>query len=580
MSEIIVMIRSEVGMNRVSILSTQTFQEFVNKISQILNKPPESLTLSLDGVVLTLRISPTTPIKNISKFENGAFINVSVDQKKVQQKPQQIQTPEQPKVYMAFGKEANPQQIQQVDHKIHENKDHALSQFCQHGPQAKCINCLSTTSTKVEQQEKTEINKCKHGEGGRCLNCAPYEQEKKNTKTANKILCQHGPNGKCPHCIDEGQIEAKHLSFDQYLHDMKFKCRGQHPDNGRCNNCLPPTMISYKLKKDCKNHAPYPKAMCNNCLPPSILLKRQIYRHVDYVEFLNIPEMSNLVQYWTSKGKTEQRMGFLYGYYAADPNYQNGVRAIVEAIYEPPQKGTFGHVDLLQDPAQTHADEIATNLGMEKIGWIFTNVNHDCFLSSEELRQAARYQQMHSIQHPEGCLVSKFLTVVLRTKKDNPDEVVPEVYMVSDQGQQLEQDGIFQNSERRKVLQVREAKNELDVLPSFVYNGKSVKEFEPDFFIVNVAHGYNPNSNYSILKLYDFPVENRSVVAKQQDLKTFLHKHQKKPSHHRFADFHLLLYLSKLIDIHSIANIAQFIASECEVPNELLDIVKMYATGV
>lgn len=56
-----------------------------------------------------------------------------------------------------------------------------------------------------------------------------------------------------------------------------------------------------------------------------------------------------------------------------------------------------------------------------------------------------------------------------------------------------------------------------------MYNGKSVKEFEPDFFIVNVnikfeflkvAHGYNPNSNYSILKLYDFPVENRTTVAK------------------------------------------------------------------
>ena len=29
-------------------------------------------------------------------------------------------------------------------------------------------------------------------------------------------------------------------------------------------------------------------------------------------------------------------MGFLYGYYAEDPNYKNGVRAIVEAIYEPP----------------------------------------------------------------------------------------------------------------------------------------------------------------------------------------------------------------------------------------------------
>jgi len=29
-------------------------------------------------------------------------------------------------------------------------------------------------------------------------------------------------------------------------------------------------------------------------------------------------------------------MGFLYGYYAEDPNYKGGVRAIIEAIYEPP----------------------------------------------------------------------------------------------------------------------------------------------------------------------------------------------------------------------------------------------------
>lgn len=91
-------------------------------------------------------------------------------------------------------------------------------------------------------------------------------------------------------------------------------------------------------------------------------------------------------------------------------------------------------------------------------------------------------------------MISKFITVVLRSnyilyslaKKENPDEVVPEVYMVSDQGQQLEEDGIFQNSGRRKVLQVRDQKSEVDVVPSFIYEGKSVKEFEPDFFIVNV----------------------------------------------------------------------------------------------
>jgi hypothetical protein len=45
-------------------------------------------------------------------------------------------------------------------------------------------------------------------------------------------------------------------------------------------------------------------------------------------------------------------------------------------------------------------------------------------------------------------------------KKDNPEEVIPEVYMVSDQFQQLEKDGVFTESGRRKVLQVRNPENE------------------------------------------------------------------------------------------------------------------------
>lgn len=36
------------------------------------------------------------------------------------------------------------------------------------------------------------------------------------------------------------------------------------------------------------------------------------------------------------------------------------------------------------------------------------------------------------------------------------------------------------------MLKVRSPVNEEDVLPTFIYEGKSVSEFEPDFFIVNV----------------------------------------------------------------------------------------------
>ncbi len=92
--------------------------------------------------------------------------------------------------------------------------------------------------------------------------------------------------------------------------------------------------IKYKVDTNCKNHGP--GAMCAKCMPPSITIKSQEYRHVDYAQFMNIKDMSNFVKYWVDVKKgAEQRVGFLYGYYAEDPHYKGGIRAIIEAIYEP-----------------------------------------------------------------------------------------------------------------------------------------------------------------------------------------------------------------------------------------------------
>ena len=59
----------------------------------------------------------------------------------------------------------------------------------------------------------------------------------------------------------------------------------------------------------------------------------------------------------------------------------------------------------------------------------------------------------------------------MRPEKSNKDSIVPEVfwiikvYMVNDQAQALERDGVFEFSESRKMLKIREKKDKDDIVP-------------------------------------------------------------------------------------------------------------------
>ena len=70
-------------------------------------------------------------------------------------------------------------------------------------------------------------------------------------------------------------------------------------------------------------------------------------------------------------------MGYLYGYYSEDPNFPDGVRVNVEAIYEPPQIGSIDGAQPLDDPLRSKADMIAESLSLERVGYIFTTLNKD-----------------------------------------------------------------------------------------------------------------------------------------------------------------------------------------------------------
>ena len=70
-------------------------------------------------------------------------------------------------------------------------------------------------------------------------------------------------------------------------------------------------------------------------------------------------------------------MGYLYGYYSEDPNFPDGVRLNVEAIYEPPQVGEISGVHALDDPLRPTVDVIAEALSLERVGHVFTTLNKD-----------------------------------------------------------------------------------------------------------------------------------------------------------------------------------------------------------
>jgi nuclear protein localization protein 4 homolog len=110
-------------------------------------------------------------------------------------------------------------------------------------------------------------------------------------------------------------------------------------------------------------------------VPATVVLTRQTWRHVDHVAFMNPSDVGRFVGYWEKRGCIEQRMTHLYGYYSEDPNYPEGIRCCVEALYDPPQLcDTSGQTEM-PDPKRHIVDMIANALGLEHVGIMFTKLD-------------------------------------------------------------------------------------------------------------------------------------------------------------------------------------------------------------
>jgi nuclear protein localization family protein 4 len=140
-------------------------------------------------------------------------------------------------------------------------------------------------------------------------------------------------------------------------------------------------------------------------------------------------------------------MGFLYGYYEPFPDVPLGIKAIVTAIYEPPQESTRDGIKLIKDESQTESrvNELSSRLGLKCVGWMFTDLVPDKgglvrhyrgteshFLSAQECIMAGHFQSRFPnacAKSSSGYFGSKFCTVVVTGNKEG--QVHTEGYQVT-----------------------------------------------------------------------------------------------------------------------------------------------------
>uniref|UniRef100_A0A023F2S9 Nuclear protein localization protein 4 homolog n=2 Tax=Triatoma infestans TaxID=30076 RepID=A0A023F2S9_TRIIF len=394
-------------------------------------------------------------------------------------------------------------------------------------------------------------------------------------RNRDEKLCHHGRNACCVHCspiepYDEAYLREqniKHMSFHAYLRKLTGGV-----DRGKFVALEDTTC---RIKPGCKDHPPWPRGICSKCQPSAITLNRQIYRHVDNVMFENPEIVERFLEYWRASGL--QRMGYLYGKYEIHSDVPLGIRASVAVIYEPPQETTRDKVTLLPDERESLVDEIAHQLGLTRVGWIFTDLIADNtqkgtvkhirgieshFLSAQECIMAGYLQNQHPNPckfSPSGYFGSKFTTVCVTG--DSKNQVHMEGYAVSAQCMSLVRDQCLVPTKDFPQLGYVKESTDKQYVPDVYYKEKDTygnevsklaRPLPVEYLLVDVPVSTPLSPLYTFRtdpSKVPFPIENRLLDHHIQDfnaLSSYLHQF----THDQFltavSDFHVLLYLATM----------------------------------
>lgn len=387
-------------------------------------------------------------------------------------------------------------------------------------------------------------------------------------------LCTHPPNVFCPKCIPpEEEDPSKKTKIDvkpfkQLLNERRAMCKFRHSPQTVCAMCAPPRQPSFTGLASCdRGHQPWPRGVCTHCAPPTAVLRPQEYRHVDGIS-LPSAMIEGFYRRWTLEDRREvMRCALLFGRVIPeekDIENPDGVRAVVSALYEPPQKRLPDGVRLLRDEAETRILELAAAAGLIPVGWVITaserpdepRYGGKAFMSGLEVCIAATLQQKYAhLSAFPGF--SQFVTVII----ENAAIVEPRAFMVSDQCQALVHDGCLLPGEDPFMVRARPtAKGEM--APKIVYHDRTLEsggEFLPDNFLVKVRVMTSTPDQYSFA-LYEFPSRLSATPAL---LKAYLRAHKNDPYGVKLSDFNVLEYLEEqgILPVAVVRAVAKEIAS-------------------